>query len=53
VSAGREALARHDRHDRLAHIALVDQLDGKAVDWMEKVTDDDYEAANAGSKAAG
>lgn len=37
----------------MTHIALVDQLDGKAVDWMEKVTDDEYEAANAGSKAAG
>jgi len=29
------------------HIALVEQLDGKAVDWMEKVTDQEYDAANA------
>jgi quercetin dioxygenase-like cupin family protein len=36
----------------MTHIALVDQLDGKGVDWMEKVTDEEYEAANAGSKAA-
>lgn len=31
----------------LTHIALQEQLDGKAVDWMEHVTDDQY----AGSKS--
>jgi len=30
----------------MSHIALVEQLDGKAVDWMEKVTDQEYDAAN-------
>ncbi|HEU4386299.1 MAG TPA: cupin domain-containing protein [Blastocatellia bacterium] len=26
----------------MTHIAIVEQLDGKAVDWMEKVTDEQY-----------
>ena len=26
----------------MTHIAIQEQLDGKAVDWMEKVTDEDY-----------
>jgi quercetin dioxygenase-like cupin family protein len=30
----------------MTHIALVEQLDGKAADWMEKVSDEEYEAAN-------
>lgn len=34
----------------LTHIAIQESLDGKAVDWMEKVTDEQY---NGGSKAAG
>ena len=29
----------------MSHIAIVEQLDGKSVDWMEKVTDDQYGAA--------
>ena len=28
----------------VTHIAIQEQLDGKAVDWMEKVTDDQYNA---------
>ena len=31
----------------MTHIALVEQLDGKGVNWLEKVTDDEYDAANA------
>ena len=27
----------------LAHIAIVEQLDGKAADWMEKVSDAQYQ----------
>jgi quercetin dioxygenase-like cupin family protein len=27
----------------MTHIAIQEQLDGKAVDWMEKVTDDQYQ----------
>ena len=27
---------------RMTHIALMEELDGKLVDWMEKVTDDQY-----------
>ena len=30
----------------MAHIAIVEQLDGKAVDWMEKVTDEQYQAGS-------
>jgi hypothetical protein len=26
----------------MTHIAITEALDGKAVDWMEKVTDEDY-----------
>ena len=29
----------------MTHIAIVEMLDGKAVDWMEKVTDEHYQAA--------
>ena len=29
----------------MSHIAIVEQLDGKSVDWMEKVTDEQYGAA--------
>lgn len=29
----------------MTHIALVEQLDGKAVEWMEHVTDQEYAAA--------
>ncbi len=25
-----------------SHIAIQEQLDGKVVDWMEKVTDEQY-----------
>ena len=28
----------------LTHIAIQEQLDGKAVEWMEKVTDEQYQA---------
>jgi quercetin dioxygenase-like cupin family protein len=27
----------------MTHIAIQESLDGKAVDWMEKVTDQDYQ----------
>jgi quercetin dioxygenase-like cupin family protein len=27
---------------RMTHIAIQEQLDGKVVDWMEKVTDEQY-----------
>jgi len=26
----------------MTHIAIQEQLDGKAVDWMEQVTDEQY-----------
>jgi quercetin dioxygenase-like cupin family protein len=28
----------------VTHIAIQEQLDGKAVDWMEKVSDEQYQA---------
>jgi quercetin dioxygenase-like cupin family protein len=27
----------------MSHIAIAEKLDGKAVDWMEKVTDQQYQ----------
>jgi quercetin dioxygenase-like cupin family protein len=30
----------------MTHIAIVERLDGKAVDWMEKVTDEQYHAGS-------
>ena len=27
----------------MTHIAIQEQLDGKAVDWLEKVSDEQYE----------
>jgi len=29
----------------MTHIAIVDVLDGRAVAWMEKVTDEQYYAS--------
>ena len=31
----------------MTHIAVQEQLDGKAVDWMEKVSDEQYQAPKA------
>ena len=31
-------------HRPKCHIAIQEQLDGKAVDWLEKVTDEQYGA---------
>jgi hypothetical protein len=28
----------------MTHIAIAELLDGKAVDWLEKVTDEQYAA---------
>ena len=30
----------------MTHIAIVEQLEGKAVEWMEKVSDEEYAAAS-------
>jgi quercetin dioxygenase-like cupin family protein len=29
----------------MTHIAITEKLDGKAVDWLEKVSDEEYQAA--------
>ena len=34
----------------LTHIAIQEQLDGKVVEWMEKVSDDQYGAVEAAGK---
>jgi quercetin dioxygenase-like cupin family protein len=31
----------------MTHIAIQEQLDGKVVEWMEKVSDDQYRATNS------
>jgi quercetin dioxygenase-like cupin family protein len=35
----------------MTHIAIQEQLDGKAVDWMEKVSDEQYRAAMAARRS--
>jgi quercetin dioxygenase-like cupin family protein len=32
----------------MTHIAIVEKLDGKTVDWMEKVSDEQYQACSCG-----
>ena|SRR5947207_1607707 len=34
----------------MTHIAVHETLDGKAVDWMEKVTDDQYRQYNGSAR---
>jgi quercetin dioxygenase-like cupin family protein len=29
----------------MSHVAIAERLDGKAVDWLEKVSDEEYRAA--------
>lgn len=33
----------------MTHIAIQEQLDGKAAEWMEQVTDEEYESGRAAS----
>jgi 4-carboxymuconolactone decarboxylase len=35
------------RSSELTHVAVAEALDGKAVDWMEPVTDERYLAGDA------
>ena len=37
-AAGREALARRGPTTAMTHIAIQEQVDGKAADWMEQVS---------------
>ena len=32
----------------MTHVAIQEQLEGKVVDWMEKVSEGDYARAGAG-----
>lgn len=34
----------------MTHIAIQEQLDGKTVDWMEKVSDEQYQVHGQGNK---
>ena len=34
-------------HTAMTHIAIVEKLNGKAVDWMAKVSDEEYRQADA------
>jgi quercetin dioxygenase-like cupin family protein len=34
----------------MTHLAIQEALDGKPVDWLEKVTDEQYNARGGGSK---
>ncbi len=31
----------------MTHIAIQEKLDGKAVDWMEQVSDEQYQKGNS------
>ena len=31
----------------MTHISIVEQLDGKAADWMEQVSDEQYQAGSS------
>lgn len=37
--------------EAMAHIAIGEQLDGKSVEWMEKVKDEEFNAAPEGERA--
>jgi hypothetical protein len=30
----------------MTHISIVEQLDGKSADWMEQVSDEQYQAGS-------
>lgn len=34
----------------MVHFAVAETLDGKAVTWMEKVSDEDYRAGPSGAR---
>jgi hypothetical protein len=36
----------------MTHIAIAEALDGKAVDWMEKVTNEQYKRQESGFRGA-
>jgi hypothetical protein len=42
VSAGRQALARRSADHRYDTVALTGTAGGKTIDWLEKVSDEQY-----------
>jgi 4-carboxymuconolactone decarboxylase len=56
IPPGQKHWHRAASNSSMAHIAIVEQLDGKAVEWMEKVSEAQYGAplrAEGASTAAG
>jgi quercetin dioxygenase-like cupin family protein len=43
ISAGEKHWHGASPTTALTHIAIQEQLDGKAADWMEKVSDEQYD----------
>ena len=41
----RKALAWRNIDSAMAHTAITEKSNGKAVDWLEKVSDEEYQAA--------
>jgi hypothetical protein len=37
-------------HTAMSHIAIQEELDGKVVDWLEKVSEDQYRAASTAAQ---
>jgi hypothetical protein len=42
VSARAQALARSVKTNAMTHIAIQESLDGKNVEWLEQVSDEQY-----------
>jgi hypothetical protein len=42
VSAGKKHWHGATATTAMSHIAIVEKLNGKAIDWMEKVSDEQY-----------
>ncbi len=42
TQASQKAPSEHTPTTAMTHIAIQEALDGKAVEWLEKVTDDQY-----------
>jgi hypothetical protein len=42
MPARQKALARGEPHPSMTHIAIQESLNGTNVEWLEKVTDEQY-----------
>lgn len=50
IPAGQKHWHGATANSRMSHIAIVEQLNGKGVEWMEKVSDEQYGDSNPASK---